>query len=268
MTTTKWGNNKDANKFQLLNFVLQHILGDHADAATDTGLVWFDSSGDVLKYSNSTGAQTVGTATGGDADTLGGQNGAYYLSRTNHTGTQLAATISNLAAIVKAYRLDEFAAPTAAVPLNSQKITGLANGTVSSDAAAFGQIATAIADLASETYVDDAILALTTGAPTALDTLNELAAAIGDDANFASTVTTALGQRARIFSQDVGDGTSTNITVTHNLGTRDVIVQVYVKATNGVFEPDVDRATTNTIILGYGIAPATNAHRVVIQGNA
>ena len=34
--------------------------------------------------------------------------------------------------------------PTAAVALNSQKITGLANGTVSSDAAAFGQIPTAL----------------------------------------------------------------------------------------------------------------------------
>lgn len=36
------------------------------------------------------------------------------------------------------------------------------------------------------------------GAPAALDTLNELAAAIGDDANFASTVTTALGNRVRV----------------------------------------------------------------------
>jgi len=35
------------------------------------------------------------------------------------------------------------------------------------------------------------------GAPAALDTLNELAAAIGDDANFAATVTTALGNRVR-----------------------------------------------------------------------
>jgi hypothetical protein len=37
-------------------------------------------------------------------------------------------------------RLDQVSAPTAAVGLNSQKITSLANGTVSSDAAAFGQI--------------------------------------------------------------------------------------------------------------------------------
>lgn len=42
-----------------------------------------------------------------------------------------------------------------------------------------------------------AITALTTGAPAALDTLNELAAAIGDDSDFAGSVTTALGNRLR-----------------------------------------------------------------------
>lgn len=36
------------------------------------------------------------------------------------------------------------------------------------------------------------------GVPSALDTLDELAAALGDDANFASTVTTALGNRVRV----------------------------------------------------------------------
>ena len=38
---------------------------------------------------------------------------------------------------------------------------------------------------------------LTNGAASALDTLAELAAALGNDANFASTVTTALGYRLR-----------------------------------------------------------------------
>jgi hypothetical protein len=37
-------------------------------------------------------------------------------------------------------RLDQVASPTAAVSLNSQKLTGLANGTAATDAAAFGQI--------------------------------------------------------------------------------------------------------------------------------
>jgi len=43
-----------------------------------------------------------------------------------------------------------------------------------------------------------ALNALTTGAPGALDTLDELAAALGDDANFAATVTTALGKRVSV----------------------------------------------------------------------
>jgi len=45
--------------------------------------------------------------------------------------------------------------------------------------------------------ITTAINAAIDGAPGALDTLNELAAAIGDDASFASTVTTALGNRLR-----------------------------------------------------------------------
>lgn len=39
--------------------------------------------------------------------------------------------------------------------------------------------------------------ALTNGAAAALDTLSELASALGNDANFASTITTALGYRLR-----------------------------------------------------------------------
>lgn len=45
-------------------------------------------------------------------------------------------------------------------------------------------------------YVTSQINALIASAPGALDTLDELAAALGDDANFASTVTTALAGKA------------------------------------------------------------------------
>ena len=50
-------------------------------------------------------------------------------------------------------------------------------------------------DYALKTYVDNAINALVGGAPGALDTLNELAAAMADDAAFATTVTTALASK-------------------------------------------------------------------------
>ena len=53
---------------------------------------------------------------------------------------------------------------------------------------------------ATETYVGTAISNLVDTAPTTLDTLNELAAALGDDPNFATTISTALGEKAPIAS--------------------------------------------------------------------
>ena len=57
------------------------------------------------------------------------------LARANHTGTQLASTISDFNTQVRTSRLDQMAAPTASVSLNSQKITNLATPTDSTDAA-------------------------------------------------------------------------------------------------------------------------------------
>jgi hypothetical protein len=62
------------------------------------------------------------------------------LARANHTGTQLAATISNFDTQVRTSRLDQMALPTAPVAFNAQKITGLADGTAANDAATKGQI--------------------------------------------------------------------------------------------------------------------------------
>ena len=64
--------------------------------------------------------------------------------RANHTGTQLAATISNFAATVQATTLNQLAAPTAAVAMNSQKITGLADPTAAQDAATKGYVDAAV----------------------------------------------------------------------------------------------------------------------------
>jgi hypothetical protein len=50
-------------------------------------------------------------------------------------------------------------------------------------------------DAANKSYVDTQISNLVNGAPGALDTLNELANALGDDANYASTTATALSNR-------------------------------------------------------------------------
>ena len=49
---------------------------------------------------------------------------------------------------------------------------------------------------AIESYVDGRIELIVDAAPAALDTLNELAASLGDDADFAGTMTTALSGKA------------------------------------------------------------------------
>lgn len=63
------------------------------------------------------------------------------------TGTYPNPTLSgtaNVESIIRANRLDQFAAPNTSVPWGGQKITNLANGSVSTDAAAFGQIPTTL----------------------------------------------------------------------------------------------------------------------------
>jgi hypothetical protein len=64
------------------------------------------------------------------------------LARANHTGTQLASTISNFDTQVRTSRLDQMAAPTTGVALNAQKITGLADPVDAQDAVTLNYITT------------------------------------------------------------------------------------------------------------------------------
>lgn len=63
---------------------------------------------------------------------------------------------------------------------------------------------------ATEVYVGNAISNLIDGAPGALDTLDELAAALGDDENFASTITNSLALKAN--TADLGTAAFTDST--------------------------------------------------------
>lgn len=65
-----------------------------------------------------------------------------------------------------------------------------------------------------DTAVDDRIQDIIDAAPTTLDTLNELAAALGDDPNFASTMTTALAGKVPTTRTVNGHALSSNVTVT------------------------------------------------------
>lgn len=85
----------------------------------------------------------------------------------------------------------------AKAPLNSPALTG----TPTAPTATGGTNTTQIATTA---FVQAALSALVNAAPGALDTLQELAAALGNDANFASTVTSALA--AKLDANSTIDG--------------------------------------------------------------
>jgi hypothetical protein len=268
--------NLDLTRNQILNARLQNLAGAPTDNLVE-GLIYYDTGTKTAYYYNGT---TWISANGGSASTLDGQSGSYYRDRANHTGTQAASTISDLATVVQAYRLDQFAAPTAAVSANSQRITNLADPTSDQDAA-------------TRAYVLARVAALVDSAPGVLDTLNELAAALGDDPNFATSIAGQISDaKARVnhtgtqtastisdfdtaadarvalrgFAADVGDGTSTVITVTHNLGSRDVVVVLREAAAPYAYVyPDVEAATTNTVTLRFATAPTAAQYRALVH---
>ena len=74
-----------------------------------------------------------------------------------------------------------------------------------------------IADFATETYVDTAVSNLVDAAPGTLDTLNELADALGDDPNFATTVATSIATKAPLVHTHVAaDVTDFDAEVSNN----------------------------------------------------
>ena len=93
---------------------------------------------------------------------------------------------------LRVYVDDQMAKHLAAVDPHSQyapKVSPTLTGTPKAPTAAAGNNTT---QLATTAFVQAALSALVNSSPEALDTLNELAAALGNDPNFAATMTNAL----------------------------------------------------------------------------
>lgn len=184
---------------------------------------------DVVAALFSGGTQTGATVTYDDgADTLSititgsplleGEDGAYYLDRSNHNGTQPSTTISDFDTSVEAL------------------------------------ITAAIADL-----VDSA--------PSTLDTLNELAQALGDDPDFATTITNQLATKASVYATTIGNGAATSFNIQHDLGVAYPEVAVYETSTGAKVSCEVTSVDANNLTLsGWETAPDTGAYAVRVIG--
>jgi len=401
-------------------------LGSSTSLNSANALVQRDASGNFT--AGTITAALTGTAS--NASNLNNQAASYYLSRGNHTGTQLASSISDFDTQVRTSRLDQMAVPTATVSLNNQRVSSLADPSSPQDAATKNYVDSVAAGLdpkASVRVASTANVGVTynatggtsgrgqiTAAPTTLDgvtlaagnrillknqstaaqngiyvvtTVGTGATGVWDRANDFNTdaevttgaftfveegsnaasgwvlstanpitiggasgtslafaqfsgsaaytagnglalngsqfsavgtanrvsvsgtgidiasnyvgqssittvgtigsgtwqgaavalgyggtgATTAAGAKTALgfltrYTVDVGDGSSTTVTVTHNLGTLDVQVALYEKATGSEVMANVTHATTNTVSLAFSSAPASAALRCVVVG--
>lgn len=108
---------------------------------------------------------------------------------------------------------------------------------------------TGLAEIATNAEVtagtdDDKIIT-----PLKLKTYLDAAGGVGGGAAFTQTLT----------------GSSTTYTVTHNLNTTDILVELYEVATGETVFADITRTSVNAITVGFGTAPTSGQYRVVIK---
>lgn len=126
----------DFNKNEAQNARLHNLAGAPSSPAVGQLYLETTSGANRLYYWN--GSAWVNRAT--DSDLLGGQTLAQVRDFAQTTGTRDHNAISDFDTQVRLSRLDQLAVPTAAVSLNSQKITSLANGTNPNDAVNLAQV--------------------------------------------------------------------------------------------------------------------------------
>lgn len=219
----------------------------------------------------------TGVATGATAN----QTDAYLLSRGNGTGTQTADTIT------------DGTANKVLTAAASTKLTGIAAGATVNQTDAYllargnqtgTQTSTTISDF--NTAVNALIQGVVGAAPAALDTLKELADALGNDANFAASMTANLALKANlsslapvatagtyasltgkpVFTQTIGDAVATTFTVTHGLGTRAVTVDVSQSAAPYTqVMAQVDKTTTAAVTVSFAVAPSAGQYTITVQ---
>ena len=199
-----------------LDFSVINITGNAATAtalqnARTIGGVSFDGTANItLPGVNATGNQdtTANAATATTletARTIGGVSfngsanidlpGVNAAGNQNTTGNAATATALQNARTIGGTSFDGTANITPANATTAVNVTGTIGSSATGTTQSAGDNSTKIATTA---FVETAISNLIDSSPGALNTLNELAAAIGDDANFSTTITNSIATKLNL----------------------------------------------------------------------
>ena len=195
----------DGSTITLKNVALDSTAGSNLTASINANTANIaTNTADIA--TNTTAIATNATAiTTGDASTLTSAN-AYTDTRevaiTTAYTAAIASSTSSGTASANAYTDSEIATATTdittAYTSADQLILASAKGYTDTREVAITTAYQTYADQAetdAKAYTDTEIANLVDSAPTTLDTLNELAAALGDDANFSTTVTNSIATK-------------------------------------------------------------------------
>jgi hypothetical protein len=210
---------RDANANFLANTITADLVGDVTGQVSDISNFTTDnlSEGTTNEYFTAERAQT---ALSGMYDPAGSAANAYS-NATAYTDLEVGNAIADLEDYA------DFAAGNALANANSYTDNAISNAVSDLEEYTDFAVGNAVADL--EDYADfavgNAIADLTNNAPALLDTLNEIAEAIGDDANFVGTITNLVAekQNALIAGTDIEiTGNTINFTGSYDvLGSAD-----------------------------------------------
>lgn len=176
-----------------------------------------------------------------------------------------AAAISAAAtdATTKANAAQTAAEATAASLASAAQAAAISAAASDATTKAAGAVTTA------NTYTDGKITALVNNAPAALDTLNELALALGSDANFSTTVTNSIASKtSKAVVVITGAGSSTSegfeYSVAHNLNKAAIVAQVFEG--NDAVDVFIRKVDSNTLKVITGAALGSTELSVVVVG--
>jgi hypothetical protein len=223
------------------------VSGDAASVST--------AAADATTKANAAQAAAI-SAAASDATTKANaaQSAATTAAATDATTKANAAQAAAEATAAADATTKANAAQAAAISAAAADATTKANA---AQAAAISAAATA-----AGTAIATAVDGLVDGAPSLLNTLNELAAAINDDANYTTTITTALGTKAPLASPAL-TGTPTAPTAAADTNTTQIATTAFAKG-----EADAAQAAAEATAAADATSKANAAQAAAISAAA